>query len=104
MAKKFKQYIANIDIIIKNALVKAYYFILSIIKHYYRPLQRVYSIIIIKISSIKPNLALQISLKIINNSIGLDGPVFTLLIFGVYLNIIKEDVFFPLIIQHIIAL
>lgn len=35
MAKKFKQYTANINIIIKNTLVKALYSI-NMIEHYYR--------------------------------------------------------------------
>lgn len=35
IAKEFKQYTPNIGIIIKNALIKAHYFI-SMIKHYHR--------------------------------------------------------------------
>lgn len=41
-------------IIIKNALVEAHYFI-GMVKHYYGPLQQIYSITTIKISSIKYN-------------------------------------------------
>lgn len=68
MPKKFKQYTANKGIIIKNTLIKAYYSI-NIIKYYYKFLRWVYSIIIIKILNIKPDLALQMFFKTINNYI-----------------------------------
>lgn len=57
MAKKFKQYVANMSIIIKNAPVEAYHSI-DIVEYYYGPMQRFYSIINTKISGIKLNLAL----------------------------------------------
>lgn len=57
MAKKFKQYAANIGIIIKNVSIEAHHFI-DMIEHYHGLLQQVYSIIITKIPSIKPNLVL----------------------------------------------
>ena len=62
-------------IIIKNILLKAYYFI-SMIKSYYKLLQQVYFIIIIKISSIKANLISKLFLKVINNLISLNKIVF----------------------------
>lgn len=45
MAKEFKQYTANIDIIVQNTLAEAHHSI-GIIERYYRFLQQVYSIII----------------------------------------------------------
>ncbi len=52
------------EIIVKNVLVEVYYSI-GIIKHYYQPLQQVYSIIITKISSIKPDLTFKIFLRLL---------------------------------------
>ena len=83
MARKFKQYTANIAIIIKNAPVKAHHSI-GMVECYHRPLRRVYSIIINKILGIKANLALQISFQVINNLVGLNGLVSILLVFGTY--------------------
>lgn len=90
ITKKFKQYIAKIDIIVKNTLIKAYYFI-NMIKHYHKPLQQVYLIIISKIFGIKPNLVVQIFFKTINNLIDPNRLVFILLIFDVYSRIIDLD-------------
>ena len=57
MAKEFKQYIDNIDIIIKNAPIEAHHF-MSMVEHYHKSLQKVYSIITIKILGIEFDLAL----------------------------------------------
>lgn len=57
MAREFKEYAANIGIILKNALVEAYHSI-GMVEHYHEPLRQVYSIIIIKIRGIRPDLAL----------------------------------------------
>ena len=57
------------DIIVKNALVEAHHFI-AIRKRYQESLRQVYSIIIIKIPSIKSNLVFQMSFKAINNCVG----------------------------------
>lgn len=75
-------------IIIKNVSVEAYYSI-SIVKHYHKPLQQVYSIITIEISDIKPDLTLQMSFKAMNNSVGPIELVFTLLVFGIYLRMTR---------------
>ena len=57
MAKKFKQYNANIGIIIKNVPVEAHHSI-NMVEHYHGPLHQVYSIITTKILGIKPDSAL----------------------------------------------
>lgn len=82
MAKKFKQYAVNMSIIVKNALVKVYHSI-CMVEHYYEPLQQIYSIITTKISSIEPDLALQIFFKAFNTSIEPNKLVPTLLVFGI---------------------
>ena len=103
MAKKFKQYAANIDIIIKNAPMEAHHFI-DMVKHYHESLRHVYSIISHKISGIKPNLAFQMSFKAINNSVGLNGLVLTLLVFGAYFKMNKLDALSPSITQRAMAI
>ena len=90
MAKKFKQYVTNIGIIIKNIPIEEYHSI-DMVKHYHRPLQQVYSIIITEILGIKPELALQIFFKAINNLVGLNGLVFILLVFGAYPRMTELD-------------
>lgn len=90
-------------IIVKNASIEAYYFI-SIIEHYYSPLQQVYSIITIKILGIEPNLVFQISFKAINNLENPNKLVFTLLVFGTYPRIIKQDILSLLITQYVIGM
>lgn len=90
-------------IIIKNASIEAYYFI-GIVKCYYGFLQQVYSIFTIKIPGLEPNLVFQISFKAINNSIGLNELISTLLVFSTYPKMIKLDAPFLLITQHTIAI
>lgn len=90
MAKKFKQYVVNMGIIIKNALVEAHHSI-GMVERYHRPLRRVYLIVTKNIFGIKPDLVLQISFKAINDSVGLNGLVSTLLVFGAYSRITKLD-------------
>ena len=103
MAKELKQYIANMGIIIKNIPVKAHLFI-GMVKRYYRLLQQVYSIIIIEILGIEPELTLQMSFKAINDLVGPNRPVLTLLVFEVYPKITKFDALSPSITQRGIAL
>jgi len=68
---------------IKSALVKAYNLI-SIVEHYYGPLRYIYYIITSKILGINKDIALQITFKVINDSIGPDGLIPTLLVFRAY--------------------
>ena len=103
MAKEFKHYAANIGIIVKNALVEAHYSI-GIVERYHGPLQRAYSIITIEIPSIKPDLALQMSFKAINDSVGPNGLVPTLLVFGAYSRMTEQDAPSPSITQHAVAM
>ena len=68
---------------IKNILVKAHNLI-SIVEHYYSPLQCIYYIITSKVLGIDKNIVLQIAFKVINNSIGLKSLIPILLVFRVY--------------------
>lgn len=91
------------DIIIKNASVKAYYFI-SIVEHYYKSLWQVNLIINMKIFVIRPNLIFQIFSKAVNNLINLNKLVFTLLIFNIYPKMAKLNISFLFIIQHFVII
>lgn len=103
IAKKFKQYPANIGIIIENTLVEAHPSI-SLVKHYHESLQQVYTIVISKIPEIKFDIALQIFLKAIDNLFTPNKLVAILLVFGQYPRITKFDVLSSIICQPTIAI
>lgn len=103
MAKKIKQYATNIDIIVKNTLIEAYNSI-GIVEHYHGSLEPVYSIVTIKIPDIKLNLAFQMFFKAINNLVGLNRLISTLLVFGANLRMTKLYTPSLLITQCIIAI
>ena len=103
MAKKFKHYAINIGIIIKNALMEAHHS-MGMVERYHEPLRQAYSIITTEIPSIKPDLALQMSFKAINNSIGPNGLVSTLLVFGAYPKMTEHDALSPSITQRTVAI
>ena len=67
------------------------YNLIRIVKHYYSPLQRVYQIITVEILNINKDAALQIAFKAINDSVGPNGLVPTLLVFGAYPRITNLD-------------
>ena len=90
MAKEFRQYAANMGIIIKNAPVEAHHSI-GMVERYHGPLRRVYSIITTEILGIEPKLALQMSFKAINDSAGSNRLVPTLLVFGAYPRMSELD-------------
>ena len=48
------------------------------------PLRRVYKIISLKLKGVSKKLTLYIAIKAINNSAGLDGLIFILLVFSAY--------------------
>ena len=55
------------------------------VEQYYIPLRRVYKIISLKLKGVSKELTLQMAVKAVNDSAGLDGLVFILLVFGAYL-------------------
>jgi len=83
ISREFKQYAVNIGTTIKSIPVRAHNLI-SMVKRYHGPLQRIYHIITSKIPGINKDIALQMAFKAINNSIGPDGLIPTLLVFGAY--------------------
>ena len=64
---------------------------MGIIERYYRLICRVYTIITTKILDISKDIALQIAFKAINDTIRLNSPVFTLLIYSAYPRITKYN-------------
>lgn len=103
IVREFKQYAANMGIIIKNVSVEAHHSI-GLVERYHGPLRQIYNIITAKLPGIKPELALQMSFKAINNSIGPNGLVTTLLVFGAYLCMTDMDAPSPTITQRSIAM
>ena len=75
---------------VKIVLIKAYNSV-GIVKQYYRLIRRVYLIIITKIRNINKRIALQMAFKAINDSVGPNGLVPTLLVYSAYPKITKHD-------------
>ena len=103
MIKKFKQYVVNMIIIVRNAFVETHHSI-DMIEKYHDSLRRIYNIIIEKIFDIESELILQITFKTFNDSIKFNDFVFILLIFDVYFKMIEFDVSFFTITQKIMIM
>ena len=63
----------------------------SKVERYYTVIRRAYFIIITKLHGINKDIALQMSFKAINDSVGPDGIVPTLLVYGAYPRMVKSD-------------
>ena len=70
------------------------------VKRYHGLIRRVYQIIAIELPDLDKDIALQIAFKAINDTTSLDSLVPILLVFGVYLRIIKLDVPSLIVTQH----
>ena len=83
---KFKQLANSMAIKIKEVLVEAYNSV-GLVKRYYTPLQYMYKIIQneLKGEYINKEMILQMAVKAVNNLVGLNGIIPTLLVFSVYL-------------------
>jgi hypothetical protein len=90
-------------ITMKTIFVETHHSI-EMMKRYHDSLRRVYAIITIEISNIDLEIALQMTFKVINDSIELDELIFTLLIFDVYLRMIEMNVSSFTITQRAIAM
>ena len=77
-------------ITIKHVFVETHHSI-DQIKRYYAFFRRIYTIIITKISNIDFEITLQITFKIINDSIDFNELMFTLFVFDVYFRMIELD-------------
>ena len=90
MTQKFKQYVSNMNIMMKNVFVETHHFIDQIEK-YHELFRKIYLIIISKIPGIDSNQNLQMTFKAINDSIRPHGLVSTLLVFGAYFRMNESD-------------
>ncbi len=90
-------------IIVKIVSIKAYHSI-EMMKRYHESLRQAYSIISIEISEIDSELALQMTFKVINDSIELNDLIFILLIFEVYSRMIEMNASLFTITQRVIAM
>ena len=61
------------------------------VERYHGPLCRIYHIIIAELLDISKDMALQMAFKVINDSVGPNGLIPTLLVFGAYPHIVESD-------------
>ena len=61
------------------------------VERYHGPLRRIYHIIITELLDIGKDMALQMAFKAINDSVGPDGLVPTLLVFGAYPRMVESN-------------
>ena len=90
-------------ITVRNVSMKAHHLIGQIEK-YHRPFCRIYSIIAIETPGVDLEAAFQMAFKAINNSVGPNGLVPTLLVFGAHPRMIEMDAPSPTITQRAIAM
>jgi hypothetical protein len=90
-------------ITMKTIFVETHHSI-EMMKRYHDSLRRVYAIITIEISNIDFEIALQMTFKVINDSIEFDELIFTLLVFDAYLRMIDMNVPSSTITQRAIAM
>jgi hypothetical protein len=103
VSREFKHYADNMKIIVKIVSIETHHSI-EMMKRYHESLRRIYSIITIEISEIDLELTLQMTFKIINDSIELNDLISTLLIFEIYFRMIEMNVSSFIIIQRVIVM
>ncbi len=103
MTKEFKQYVANMSIEIKTIPVETHHSI-EMMKRYHESLRRIYSIFVAEMPDIDVESVLQMSFKILNDSIKPDDLISTLLMFDAYLRMTENDASFSTITQRAIAM
>ena len=102
-SREFKQFAANMGIVVKTVPVEAHHSI-GLVERYHGLIRRVDTIILTEIPGIEPELALQMSFKALNDSVGPNGLVPTLLIFGAYPRMSEMDAPSPTITQRAVAI
>ncbi len=103
VAREFKQYAVNMKITIKTISIETHHSI-EMMKRYHDSLRRMYAIITTEISNIDLEIALQMTFKVINDSIELDELIFILLVFEAYSRMIEMNVSLSTITQRAIAM
>jgi hypothetical protein len=103
VSREFKSYAGNMGIIVKIVPVEAHHSI-GMVERYHESLRRAYSIITVEISGIDSELALQMTFKVINDSIELNDLISTLLVFEAYSRMIEMNASSSIITQRAIAM
>ncbi len=103
VSREFKSYVDDMSIIVKIVSIETHHSI-EMIKRYHESLRRAYSIITIEISKIDFELTLQMTFKVINDSIELNDLILTLIIFEIYSRVIEINVSSLTITQRIIVM
>jgi hypothetical protein len=89
-SEEFRQHAATMDISIKEVPVEAHNSI-GKVERYHSPLRRAFEILSKELPSLAKDLVLQMAVKAVNDSAGLDGIVPTLLVFGAYPRMTKDS-------------
>jgi hypothetical protein len=76
----------------------------GIVERYYRLIRRAYSIIIAEIPNIGKDMALQMAFKAINDIVGPNRLILTLLVYGAYPRITEYDPLLLLVAQQALAI
>jgi len=78
--------------------------LVGIVERYYSPLRYIYYIITKELLDISKDIALQMAFKVINDSVGPNGLIPTLLVFRAYPRIVKSNALNPTVIKQVVAL
>jgi hypothetical protein len=103
VSREFKSYVDNMRIVVKIVSIETHHSI-EMMKRYHESLRRIYSIISIEISRIDSELALQMTFKVINDSIEFNDLIFTLLMFEIYFRMIEMNASSFIITQRAIVM
>ncbi|CAD6501641.1 BgTH12-01891 [Blumeria graminis f. sp. triticale] len=102
-SREFQQCAINVGSTTKSVPVEAHNSV-GVVERYHGPLRRIYQIITAEIPGINKALALKMTFKAINDSVGPNGLVPILLVFGAYPRMVKEDATSPSVTQRTEAL
>ena len=102
-SNEFAQMAANVGTKVKIVPVEAHNSV-GIVERYHGPVRRAYQIITSEVPGINKDVALQMAFKAVNDSIGPDGFVPTLLVYGAYPRMSELDSPAPKISQRAAAI
>ena len=103
ISKEFKYNAELMGIKVKSVPVESHNSV-GLVERYHGPLRRAYQIITAEIPDIAKDIALQMALKALNDSVGPNGLVPTLLVYGAYPRLIEGDAPSPTVTQRALAL
>ena len=98
-SKEFLQLASGMGIIVKTIPIEAHWSI-GIVERYHAVLRRAYEIVEKELPELSKDMALQMSVKAINDTAGPDGLVPTLLVYGAYPRLVEYDPPAPSIAQR----